>query len=599
MGDRITVLSTISPVIEIDNQSNKNTGILSLIMYPPYYSIRFQPLPDLNEASFCNKLTNLLSPDETLYCLKCHEISSFHLREVKFDNNDKSNIVLNFAKYDSKEYVLPNDKMSSCSYFFQQLLIHGIAAPQINKENAFELKFYANNHYHSTFTVPSHLQLFHPRFTSLDDFWNGVVDFYREYITFLFESKNLPRDQKYPLGFATNSLLTFKENSVNEFISNLPSYEKVIFDNLNILFDSNGTLIDQELFKNRLFYSGCDDKALPAVLPFAVGVYPLGSTYEERKEIDNKMKIDFKKLYDQVSTISKKQIRCHKKLRESLRVINQDADRTDRLQNAFKNPKKPGLFMLTSLLKCYCMYNQRIGYLQGMNDMFVPLILSFVPEWSSDGDPIDHNGQIISKEVLLSDYLPRIFFCYVSIIKLTGHAKLLSNVTERSNQISHLMIAIVSKFEPLIGIWLAQNNLSEFLWMYSDFIYIYKRSFTSKRQNIWDAWLQMLCFPSPHEWLFYFASAVLLEVFHNIFLMPDLSMPVLMDTYPKILLSLDVRTIGNKALYLYQNCRLTENEYKLIVSDVYGVAENFSIKDEEEEAPDFESYNFEFCEFDK
>jgi hypothetical protein len=37
----------------------------------------------------------------------------------------------------------------------------------------------------------------------------------------------------------------------------------------------------------------------------------------------------------------------------------------------------------------YAIYNPPIGYLQGMNDLFVPLILTFISGWSEDGEPID------------------------------------------------------------------------------------------------------------------------------------------------------------------------------------------------------------------
>lgn len=584
MEERVIVLSTISPVTNIINQSEKSIGILGLVLRPPYYSICFRKISNLDENILSTELPKFLSENEDTQRLLCHTIKYFIVSE------DENDIIFTIQDFDSYQFIIPKENISSCCYFLQQLLINGIAAPRYENGNC--LNFYENCYYHSTIAVPSHIQLYHPFFTTFDEFWNDVINFYREFIVFSFKSKTLPHDHKHTLGFAANSLLTYKMNIINQYIANLPSYDIITSAEFDSLFDSNGVLKDPELFKKRLFYCACEDELLPKIIPFAVEVYPLDSTFEEREKIDNDMKFEFKRLYDQVSSISKKQIKRHKKLRESFRVINQDADRTDRLSNTFKNPKKPGLFMLTTLLKCYCLYNQRIGYLQGMNDMFVPLITTFIHEWTIDGDPIDEEKQIISVEKILSDYSPIIFFCYASIIKRTGHTKLLSNVTAQSNKISHTMISIVSKFEPLIGIWLAQNSLSEFLWMYSDFIYIYKRSF----KMIWNLWLQMNCFPSPQEWILYFASAILLEMFKDISVFSDLSMPFMMDTYPKILASLDVRRVGNIALYLYENCRLTDEDYKLTVGQIYGIVENFNGK---EEILNNETYHFDFFEFNE
>jgi hypothetical protein len=65
----------------------------------------------------------------------------------------------------------------------------------------------------------------------------------------------------------------------------------------------------------------------------------------------------------------------------------------------FKSNKGIGLQMVTRLLQTYCVFNLPIGYLQGMNDLFVPILLAFLPEWGENGEPRDADGQVL-------DFLP-------------------------------------------------------------------------------------------------------------------------------------------------------------------------------------------------
>ena len=54
--------------------------------------------------------------------------------------------------------------------------------------------------------------------------------------------------------------------------------------------------------------------------------------------------------------------------------------------------------MITNLLKSYSVFNPPLGYLQGMNDLFVPILLAYLPNWSEEGIPLDDNGNAISEE---------------------------------------------------------------------------------------------------------------------------------------------------------------------------------------------------------
>ena len=39
-----------------------------------------------------------------------------------------------------------------------------------------------------------------------------------------------------------------------------------------------------------------------------------------------------------------------------------------------------------------------IGYVQGLNDMLVPFLLTFFPTWTDDGTPLDKKGKPMSQD---------------------------------------------------------------------------------------------------------------------------------------------------------------------------------------------------------
>ena len=72
-----------------------------------------------------------------------------------------------------------------------------------------------------------------------------------------------------------------------------------------------------------------------------------------------------------------------KKISSAFRVISHDVLRTDRGMKAFSNENGIGLKMVTDLLHTYILFNMPVGYLQGMNDLFVPLLLAFFDDWNA------------------------------------------------------------------------------------------------------------------------------------------------------------------------------------------------------------------------
>jgi hypothetical protein len=115
--------------------------------------------------------------------------------------------------------------------------------------------------------------------------------------------------------------------------------------------------------------------------------------------------------------------------------------------------------MVMRLLQTYCVFNPPIGYLQGMNDLFVPILLAFLPDWGDDGDPLDSDGQVLD----FQPFLPVIFWCFDAMLRNIDHLKLLQNVTEQCQKLADIVFQIMAKVSPLGAIWMKRNGLKELL----------------------------------------------------------------------------------------------------------------------------------------
>ena len=77
------------------------------------------------------------------------------------------------------------------------------------------------------------------------------------------------------------------------------------------------------------------------------------------------------------------------KLEKAFNMISQDVSRTDRDLAPFKEEGSVRLSMIETILKVWVHQHMRIGYMQGLNDMQVPLLLTFFPTCTDDWTPLD------------------------------------------------------------------------------------------------------------------------------------------------------------------------------------------------------------------
>jgi hypothetical protein len=90
--------------------------------------------------------------------------------------------------------------------------------------------------------------------------------------------------------------------------------------------------------------------------------------------------------------------------------------------------------MLTKLLHTFTLFNPPFGYLQGMNDLFVPIILAIVGNRTEEGEPVD-----------LALLMGNIFWYFEAMLKNTGQL-------------------LISSVSPLAAIWMCRRGLRDLLW---------------------------------------------------------------------------------------------------------------------------------------
>jgi len=534
------VLSTLEHVSDITDPKTPFEGTFSLMRYQDNFYFHWIKLDgSLSQYitavyDYCKEIDLDVWENNGTFTFDCaksdflefEEPMSFHLSRVD--------------KQGHRSFSIHPNEALSLRHFVSQLIVNGIVVPSSKSQYSFE--FYHAGHRGTYPFTPSHIQLaIRPQF-SLPVFWDDVHNYFESLILHLDSSGTLPQDPSFPINMAAKAAHTRVQKMISEHVGTFELYTPITSAEFSSLFDESGKLFEPESFRLRIFHCGVEDSLLPSIIPYAVGLYPLDSTQKDREDVFNNLMKTYKSLEIQLNNLSKEQIANNEKFVSSFRVIDHDVSRTDRTIKAFINPNGVGLTMLTKMLRLFVLYNPPIGYLQGMNDLFVPFILAFFPNWTESGDPIDADNNVIDHTPIM----PLIFWCFESMLRNTNQIKLLESVTEHCKDQAIFIHEILSKVSPLAALWMRKNQLQGLLWCYSDFVLMFKRSF----DNIWPTWLQFNLAKNSVKFLSYFVAAVLIESYNQFALMPEVTITAMMDSFPKILKTIDAARIGNTAVYL-------------------------------------------------
>lgn len=294
-----------------------------------------------------------------------------------------------------------------------------------------------------------------------------------------------------------------------------------------------------------------------------VGLFDKSSSAKERKDLLDQLTVEFKIYEQQLDSLLENQIKRNRMLMFPFRVISHDIARVDRSIPGFGDPQALGNIWSAKLLKMYCLYNPSVTYHQGMNDLLQPLFLVFFrsfdfdnPERNPDPEPL----------------LVKTFWCFDSMLRQTNRFDILANTQDECKNMARQILSILNQVTPAFVAWLKITGLSKLMWMYSDFVVLYKRTF----KDIWKMWTQFNCSPEPSQWIAYFSAAILLLGFCHIVETPDSAMSVLMETFPRCIQTVDRDLVARTALWLYMTAKI-EQRSKVELENYKECATDFEI----------------------
>ncbi|EAY23467.1 hypothetical protein TVAG_071310 [Trichomonas vaginalis G3] len=276
-------------------------------------------------------------------------------------------------------------------------------------------------------------------------------------------------------------------------------------------------------FSKRLFVSGADSSILQTILPYSFGFFYLDSSEEERNALEN----NFNSLMNQAITYNEDKNEKNQKILESFSQIDQEI-------SEFFSKDSPPFKLLTILLKTYCIYNPKDGYLHGMANILLPLVLLYFPDLNFENS--EH-------------FLPLIFWSFTAMLFNTEHIKILQNPEENCQKISEKIRNIIENTAPLTFLWLKLNGIQDLTFLFNDFIYLFSNSLQKQTELLIQVWIMFNRSPSPQNWIVYFSAAILLKLFDKFC---QYNPTLLRQILPKLISEIKLEEISRLSLYLYE-----------------------------------------------
>ena len=462
------------------------------------------------------------------------------LDNITFKEKPLSFVLTRRDRPESRVFVLEDGKLFILAHLIEQLILNGLV-------------LHSNKHTHSLqfarlttqpFVRPM-IELQSLDCQSLPDFWKHVTSTIDTMIVYLDERGLLTKSAESVMKTAAIVSQRMVMEKIDSFFKEYAEHEKVDLARWNGAFDTDGKITDENLFTN-IYHAGIDTEILSEAIPFMVGLFDKSSSAKERKDLLDQLTVEFKIYEQQLDSLLENQIKRNRMLMFPFRVISHDIARVDRSIPGFGDPQALGNIWSAKLLKMYCLYNPSVTYHQGMNDLLQPLFLVFFrsfdfdnPERNPDPEPL----------------LVKTFWCFDSMLRQTNRFDILANTQDECKNMARQILSILNQVTPAFVAWLKITGLSKLMWMYSDFVVLYKRTF----KDIWKMWTQFNCSPEPSQWIAYFSAAILLLGFCHIVETPDSAMSVLMETFPRCIQTVDRDLVARTALWLYMTAKIEQH----------------------------------------
>jgi hypothetical protein len=532
---RISVIESAQDISRSDLQAN---GLLILSSSGDTFHISWSKYNE-SSSELCNAVMQVphqlplnWDPPCQSFSAKCSDLESARL------SSDPPSMAFAHSAFPGCVKTFLFSRIASWSSFLEQLILNGIAV--VGSLAPPSLEFYRRCHRGLILYYPPSIELHLSTISNFEELWPSLLNLSENLIKYLHANNSLPKDPAFPLGSAVR-VLNERALKQIEGMSSDSHYVPLR------LMDDMGEIIDKANLKANIYSHGVLPDELTALLPYIFGLYDPNMSRDAIHLKEQELVREFDLIQKQVRLMKTAQVDRNPRIEGAFRVILHDVHRTDRRSPAFRNPEGKGLEMLTDLLKVYAVFNPAVGYLQGMNDLFVPILLQFLPRWNSDGNPVDADQNVLNS----NEYLPKIFWCFEAMLCNINHFDILNNVNTTCRQIAAEAVQIIDASSPLILIWLKHFKLDSLLWLYSDFVLLFKRTFEDAGK-IWRIWCLLNCSPNPAKWVAYIIAAAILLTFDGFSKMPEISVNALMERFGEDMRGIDLERLGRLAQYLYE-----------------------------------------------
>lgn len=538
------ILVIQEPVYDVTTSATRNRGCFCLTRCGGEYLFSFVP-----RENRIGTLPSPIAPTAERRTAASLMLSTAAIAQFAFTpEDDHVLITISAARADRAQlFKVLCDDYFQLFVLLQELVLLGIALPQHAEGASPALRFLGRPAWSRA--AASERSDF-SGLCAFGEYWSALLAHTERLIVAMDRSSCLPEYSAFPFGCSVCALL----RNVNAQVEQSEAVEERTYARRE-LFDADGVLLDRSVLAE-MYFSSADSELVLELVGFVFGVYPLDSTRAQREEIDRELDRRYQLLVEQERCISPKQLANNSNMARLFKVIDNDVNRTERNTNAFRNMEKPGPVLLTKLLRSFVLFSTNLGYLQGMNDLFVPIIKLYIPDWNEEGDPM--NGDVKMSQEEIDKITPKIFWDFYYMLDNIDHIDFLSNVGNNCNEMAEYINSILERAVPTLHIWLRQKEENSLFWMFSSFVMLYKRNFA----DIWNVWLKIHCSPDPKNWLIYLSTAVIIYMFPYIPNDSENEETNIHDIYVKTLESFNLSQldkIGKIAKWIYKNYPIDKN----------------------------------------
>lgn len=247
------------------------------------------------------------------------------------------------------------------------------------------------------------------------------------------------------------------------------------------MFDQ-GRLVEVSTLQRRTFGSGMDPSIRREAWKFLLGLYPLNSSEEERRDLMMRRRKEYQALRMQWESISPSQASRFDPWRERCSRINKDARRTDRHLPFFALERGPNVAALRRILLTYAMYNFNLGYCQGMSDLASPLLYVMCDEVEA-------------------------FWCFAALMERVG-----SHFDEQQSGVQAQLKAlreVIQVLDPPLHSHLESLDALAYFFCFRWLLVLFKREF--QLEEVLRLWEAAWACPFTGHLLVYLAAAVLVH----------------------------------------------------------------------------------------